>query len=413
MGGSTLTYLPDGQHVFPPAPPKVFYADGNRVTVTELNFDLGNVGFFQAQRPLFIGLGTTATPVRANGVWAAIGLQQELIDNYDGHSTTTNNAFYYYPLTGNTFNNFGGTTDVYLCVGYVPITGVPTTRSAIAGILRSGPSGLIRWEGEKSGSPVGHDITQMAIALVTGVGEDDTSSDFVEVQGYQTDTVDHNTDSGGKTPSLMVQWAGSGTSFGTTFPSATQHTWVPQDQVTADETGASPVSPGIKVPLDFEFSYNIYYQYSPAYTLLTSQGSSQTIPTGGGTTWTSIQFPTSLLDNFGGWSSGANTRYTCVVAGLYYVAGYASVVESSSTHAGYRACRLLVNGTAIHGGNTVTPVAGTDTLGTALFATDLIQLNVGDFVELQMQQTQGSALTVRTGTGDASRLIVTWQTVGP
>lgn len=408
--GYTGTYLPNGQFVVPPEPPSVFWGDEQRITATELSHDLGCIGIFHAQRPLFEGLGTTATTITPS-TFTSIGLQSEIIDNYDGHSTSTNNTRYYFPETGNSFRNFGGTTDVYLVIGYVPITGVPTTRTAIAAIQRSGPSGVVRYEGEKTASPVGHDITQLAIALISAQGISDTSGDYVELQAYQTDTSNHNTDAGGKTSSLMVQWAGGGQSYATTFPPATQHSWIPEDQVTANETGASPVSPGIKVPMDFEFSYNIYFHFSPPYVLVTSEGSSQTIPTSS-STWTSVQFPTSHADNFGGWSSGSNTRYTAKVAGLYLVAGYVSVAEPAVTHVGYRASRLLVNGTTVYGGNTVDPVAGTSTTGTSLYAVDLIQMAVGDYVEMQMQQTQGSALTVSTGVGNSSRLVVFWQTAG-
>jgi hypothetical protein len=145
----------------------------------------------------------------------------------------------------------------------------------------------------------------------------------------------------------------------------------------------------------------------PPMCRLTAEGQSptQTIPTGGA--WTSIKFPNPNIDNYSGWSSGANTKYTVQRAGLYFVAGYGSIGEVSGA-GGYRAVRLLVNGTTPYGGMSTLPHT-TGTTGEAIYAVRHLRLAAGDTIEVQMSNTGSSAVPCNISAAGGCRLIAVWR----
>ncbi|MGH3373200.1 MAG: hypothetical protein ACRDP6_00530, partial [Actinoallomurus sp.] len=152
--------------------------------------------------------------------------------------------------------------------------------------------------------------------------------------------------------------------------------------------------------------------HNPPIARVTSQGGSQTIPTGAGT-WTSINWTTSgkTVDNYGGWNSATPSRYTAQRAGLYLVAGLASTPDPT-TNSGYRAVRLLqtfaAGGSQAYAGWTCLPMTS-GTTGSAIYAVGLLRMAAGDYVETQMSHTQiGANLSVNTGAGNCSRMIAVW-----
>jgi hypothetical protein len=102
--------------------------------------------------------------------------------------------------------------------------------------------------------------------------------------------------------------------------------------------------------------------------------------------WVSLNLETEEFDNYGGHSTTTNTsRYTCQVAGLYLVSGIASYTTNG---AGWRAVRIQVNGSStVHGSFVKTlPVSGGSS---AVGTTCMVQLNVGDYIEVQGNQNSG------------------------
>jgi hypothetical protein len=401
--GSTLIYLPDGQSVFAPEDPH-WWSEGERVTGAKLTHDVGQTGQWYAARAMFMGFGTTATSMP--NARAMMGLQTELIDNYAGHSTTVNNTRYVFPATQ---NGAYPADDYYLCIGYIPFGSTSASANFAAQIQRD--DGVLR-SGMTAPSGTGHNVDCLVVDIMPATGS--SGSPYVELSGYQTTATTISTVTANKSPSLTVRWIGCARTYGSSTPTPAPHTWIPQDEATGSATGPSAVSPGVKVPLNTEIAQNLQFYSSPPIARLTSTNSTQTIPTG--TSWTAVKFPTADIDNFTGWSSGSNTRYTCQRAGLYLVSGCVSWDESSGTHNGYRACRLQVNGdaTKIYGGNTMLPTTGTGTDQLAINASALIQLSVGDYVELQMQQTQTNtptALTIDSDPQTPSSLIAVWQSL--
>jgi len=168
----------------------------------------------------------------------------------------------------------------------------------------------------------------------------------------------------------------------------------------------------VNVPLNVHIRDTLRFLIYPPIVRLSSFGSSQTIPTGAGT-WTSFQLPTATVDNYTGWSSGANTKYTCQRAGLYSVYGLAAVAESA-TATGFRAARILhtiaAGGTAIYGGHS-SQAATASSAGTQLPVLAKIRMAVNDTLELQLTHNEVGALTVKTGSGDHARLIAVWRSL--
>jgi hypothetical protein len=221
-----------------------------------------------------------------------------------------------------------------------------------------------------------------------------------------------NTIVSGKSPSLTVRWvatdpAGAG---GATPALPAPHVWAAADRATASATGT--VGGHTLVPLNRELRDVVAWLNNPPIARLTSEGGSQTIPNAGA--WTSILFPTETVDSYNGHSTSTNTsRYTAQRAGLYLVSGYVSVAEGNGggTNNGYRAARLLVNGTTPYAGWTCLPQASTGTTGTGIYAVALVRMAVNDFVELQMAHTQTNATTgrvVNTAANNCSRMNVVW-----
>lgn len=378
---------------FSPYPnPPANWSENTPVREWMLSVDVAGTVYWQRDRPMFQGIATSAMSIAANG-WAILTGLTPLRDNFAGLNDSAATGNWYPPYEGGTTNSY------FLCIGYIPWNSSNTGNVFIAGLALNATT--VR-EGTKIPSGP-HGVTCMVVDLVSLASQ----TDYVNLQGFQNSAGSVNTLVSGKLPALVCRWVSQHGAPGTaTQPQPPQpHSWIDADQVTASATGASPVSPGVKVPLNREIRDLSNWLKQPPTTRLTSYTTTQTIPSGA---WTSIQMPTQDLDPYGGWSSGANTRWTAPRAGLYYVAGYASVAELTSAHAGYRAVRLLVNGATVYGGTTAQPDTSTQTAGTSLYSTDLIRLNTNDYVEVQMIQTQGAALPVNNSVGNASRLIAVW-----
>lgn len=402
--GTSQVFLPNGaQAHLPTNPGGPGWSDGppaGKVFALDLESVVGGTVMWHRQRPLFQALQTVTQSV-PNLTWTSMGLDTVLLDNYGGQGTVSSQ--FYSILTSNT-------TDYYLCTGYVPWNTTVSANVFIAGLTKNG---TIYSEGTKIPAGTGHNndcFVADIVALSSG-------NDYVELAGFQSTSVAVSTLVSGKTPSFTVRWVGGAQHTSVVAAPTTPHTWIPQDEISADATGASSQSPGVKVPLNREARDAANWLNGPPIARLTSVGSGQSITNGG--TFQSVQFPTATIDNYTGWASGTNTRYTAQRPGLYLVIGYGSVTESSGTHTGYRAVRLsqtfAAGGSTTFAGTSTVPNSGsTDTTGTALYATAMIRLAVGDYVELQMAQTQTNAptaLAVNNSAGNSSKLNVIWMSL--
>jgi hypothetical protein len=113
--------------------------------------------------------------------------------------------------------------------------------------------------------------------------------------------------------------------------------------------------------------------------------------------WTSLTFNTNRLDqgtSTSQHSTSSNTsRLTCQQAGMYVVTGHIEFAANASGD--LRAAAIVLNGTTFLGIMQLPGVAsGSD--ATRLTITTTYYLNIGDYVELSVEQNSGGALNVLT-----------------
>lgn len=400
------TFLPDGQLVSMPVQPRTWVDEapgvvGSPLRAPYLEFDAGASIAWHRQRPLFQGIATGAQSI-PNATFTAITGLTELIDNYAGHSDTTNTGRWFAPDT----TSDSGVGDWYLCSGYIPFNSTDAAHPFTAAFRKNGGGTVLECGKVPSGSS--HVVDVMAIDLIQLSGQ---AGDFVELMARQITGAAVNTSVSSKSPSFTVRWVCANPAWsGAATPAlpATPHTWLTSDRATADLTGV--VGGHSLVPLNRELRDAVSFLNNPPIARLTSEGTTQTVPSGSGT-WTSIQFPAETVDNYSGHDNATNnSRYTCQRAGLYLVAGLVAVAEPG-TNAGYRAARLqqtfAAGGSQTYAGWTTLPQTS-GTTGSSIYAVGLVRMAAGDFVETQIQHTQGAALSVNSNAGNASKMIIVW-----
>lgn len=395
MGTSAVVYLPDGQQVFLPISPRTWVdagptTPGDPLRARLLTTDASGGATWHRQRPLFHGIATLAQSIPAS-TWTSVTGLSELIDNWSGHSDTTNTGRYYAPATSTG-------DDWYLCTGLVPFNTNSTTDTHVAGLRVNGAT---NYEGMRLPGGAGHVLTTAVIDLIQ---LDGNAGDYVELGAWHNESAAVNTTVSSKLPSLQVRWVCQNPAGAPTpaLPAA-PHTWTATDIYTGSATGAG------RVPLNTELRDAFRFLNNPPIFRVHCSGTSQTVPSGAGT-WTPLSFTGESVDNYGMWSSGASV--TCQRAGLYYVAGLAGTTETS-TKAGYRASRihqtLAAGGSQDYYGVSAMPMTGTKTTGTTLLADAWIRMAAGDTLQLQFDHTNGSALSVLgTSAAVSARMIGLW-----
>ena len=119
-------------------------------------------------------------------------------------------------------------------------------------------------------------------------------------------------------------------------------------------------------------------------------------------TWTSVQFQSEELDNYGGWSTSAPTRYIAQVPGWYLVAANVAFAANAT---GVRFMRLTRNGQLIPGRSNSQAVNSTS-FQTELALAHLVRLEATNFLEAQAFSTV--ALSTSVTVEVASTLNVIW-----
>jgi hypothetical protein len=405
MSTNARAYLPDGQLcAFPPSlrtwTDQASGVKGDSLRAPLVEHDAGGATAWHRQRATYLGFASLAQSIPAS-TWTAITGHTELVDNWAGHSDTTNTGRYYAPFTNS--DGGSGAGDWYLCIGNVPMNGNSTTNAHIAGLRVNGSSSAI-YEGAKLPGNTGHGITPAIVDLIQMSGQ---NGDYIELAGW-TDESSVSTVVSSKAPNLQVRWVcqSNNSAFAAFTPSVpgAPHTWTATDIITGSATGTN------KVPLNTELRDTVRFLNNPPIFRVHTSGTSQTIPTGAGT-WTAITFQGESIDPYGMWSSGSSV--TCQRAGLYFVAGHGAVTETS-TKTGYRAVRIhhtiAAGGSADYYGSSIQAGTGTNTTGTTMLASAHIRMAAGDTLQLQYDHTNGSALSVLgTSVRSCARMIGVWE----
>jgi len=114
--------------------------------------------------------------------------------------------------------------------------------------------------------------------------------------------------------------------------------------------------------------------------------STQTISTG---TETKVLLNTETFDNLGEFDSTTNNRFTATTAGYYSVSGSVRYVNISTGYRYY--CQFAKNGVVCSSSG----ISGSSTAGITIPISDLIYLNINDYLELYTYQDTGSDATVK------------------
>ncbi len=169
-----------------------------------------------------------------------------------------------------------------------------------------------------------------------------------------------------------------------TLPVPTQRTWTTSDIVTAAMMNAN-VRDAVK-----------FLENPPLF--LGTSAAVQSVPAA---VFTSIAFDTNTIDTYGGHSTTVNnSRYTAVVAGYYFCSG---VVAFAPNATGNRFVEFAKNSAALVPDIRVNATTGG--WATHIGLANLVQLNVGDYLELQGWQNSGGALNTES---NASYLQMQW-----
>jgi hypothetical protein len=165
--------------------------------------------------------------------------------------------------------------------------------------------------------------------------------------------------------------------------------------------GGTPVSStwGQDVNIDIGFLLN---KPTGRFTQLTVQSIPDSV-------WTPLSFNgESGLDNFGGHSTTTNTSRYVVQAGCAGVWAVRGVAWYTTSTGGARDMRVQVNGATVSGSaQGASPTPNTGPVSVAAFAQ--VSLAVGDYVEVALFQSSGSALSTSLADGTTSAVFeVEW-----
>lgn len=146
--------------------------------------------------------------------------------------------------------------------------------------------------------------------------------------------------------------------------------------------------------------YNgLTYLSEPPIAVL-AQATTQSIPN---SALTAVSYDTTVVDTYGGHSNTVNpSRYTAQVAGWVWVIGINGLASNAT---GVRVAEIFKNGSPI--AYTQTWAANTGANPCTSMTATLVFLNIGDYVETNVYQTSGGALSTFT-TGPQSSMCVYW-----
>lgn len=119
-------------------------------------------------------------------------------------------------------------------------------------------------------------------------------------------------------------------------------------------------------------------------------------------TFTALTFTTEDVDTAAGHSTSSNTsRYVATVAGWYQVSGAVCFANNAT---GRRGSAWAVNGTTLNGSEALVQTASN--IISVPSRTMLVQLGIGDYVELMGWQESGGALNTAVTTTQQSTMTV-------
>lgn len=135
------------------------------------------------------------------------------------------------------------------------------------------------------------------------------------------------------------------------------------------------------------------------------QATAQSMPNN---VWTAVTMDTEVIDTDGGHSTTTNTsRYTSQVAGYYLVTGCTAFASNSTD---YRGAAIYKNGVQVVGGANVQIANAGARTAVVVQSPIIIQLAVGDYIEMYGNQVSGAALNTQAdvSAGKNCSLLAVW-----
>ena len=353
------------------------------IKAPQLRHDVSDAVAYLATRPIFAAtasLGVTIT----SGADETFGFDGEIADTWGGH-TPPSSAY------------FCRSEGWYLCQAAVPYDYLTATQYVFAagfkGQAGGSPYGPLRGALQLMGS--GRDPMPQAVDLIemTQIGPVGGSGDWLEVVTLQVTGSDQTLlTSATKLPYFTLRWVAAPTGTASlAVPS--NPSWPTPPTVLTSAFMNSNVRDTIR-----------FLTYPPIYRAHYAAGSttlaSTAFPAG-----TLIQLNTIDVDNYSGGTTGATSRYTAPVGGVYFVYGQVNLASDSNS-TGYCA-GLAVNGGTIAWGDSVYKLS--DSTGGGMIARKRLRLNAGDYVQLFACQGTGSAITYNPTAENETRMIVVWE----
>jgi hypothetical protein len=359
------------------------WVSGDYVEVPRLRADVSDGVAFLRQRPMFVGQSTLGTSW-ANNTDTNLGITAELADFWNMHNVPSSELWAQVPgwyLVRNTvaFTGApGGTSPFVQAAGFNWTTGgsaQPTVRGP--NMLNSGPSAV---------------LAAQCCDLIeqTNTGSVGGGGDFIQPTAFQSSgaALALSTTTGLE-PVVSVRWVCATTGTEplpvpplTTVPSPITHAWL---------------NANVRDAINF-------LVYPPIAKAVYTPGSS-TLASSTLSAPAVINTNTSVVDNYGGLTTGAAAKYTFPVAGLYYVYGQHNLATNAT--ATYYAAGLVYNGGTAQYGDIAHFAPATAQNGGASVSRRL-RVSAGDTVQLVGAQNSGSAIAYSGSAINQTRLIVAW-----
>lgn len=357
------------------------------VLVPRLRADVANAVAFLSQKPLFVGQNNTGATI-ANNTDTPLGMQVELVDNWNGHLTSTVGSAtpseYWAPVPG-----------WYLArssVSYAPGAGAYAIAAGFAGLTGGAAYGPFHGGVAIGGSSTSYIAQCLDLIEQANSGAPGGSGDWIQPVVWQASGggLALNT-SAAVLPTASVRWACA--------LSGTQPLPVPPLAAVPTPITSAWLNGNVRDAIRF-------LAYPPACKAFYTAGSAS-MPSGTLGTPAVVPCNTVALDNYGGWSTSAFT-YTVPVSGVYVLYGQFNLTTSSAS--GVYAAALAVSGSAPQYGDIVTYAPASGTNGGATVCRRA-RLTAGQVVQLVGVQSSGGTLAYATGAVSQTRFIALWDGV--
>jgi hypothetical protein len=370
----------------PTLPAPVTWTTGMGLKATRLRADVSDAVALLTNRPVFIGQNTSGSSW-ASGSSFNLGMNAEISDTWNGHSTTSSDSSYWCQFAG-----------WYLCRLAVPFNYVTATTNGFAaglivttgGVSAGNVNGSLLLFGNGRQGPAPKTVDLLEMTRTGAIGGSGDSIGFTALQ--ETGSSITLGSSSTLLPYVSIRWVAA-TAGTTSLPVPVNAAWpVPPSYITS-----AFMNTNVRDTINFLIYPPICKAYyAPGSLSLPSQAFPAATP---------LNLNATSVDNYGGYTTGASGGYTAPVAGNYFCYGQFTLINNTSS-TGY-CCGLRVNSGTVQWGDSI--FKGSDTSGGGAQVGKRLRLNAGDFVQVMACQGTGASIPYSTNTSYQTRAIFVWE----